>query len=96
MRFKNAKPSRIAILVRILGNNYLEEIFVSQVTIYMLRPLSCHRLFLARLKKPGVKDWRAPNNSGLEYSIRVPSNVKEAAQFDQDSGNKIWSNAILK
>ena len=42
MRFINAKKKRIAILVRILGNDYLEEVFGSQVTIDMLRPLGFH------------------------------------------------------
>ena len=32
----------------------------------------------------------------MKYSIRVPSNAKEAAQFDKDNGNSLWENAILK
>ena len=66
VRFTNAKTRRIAILVRILGNNYLEEVFGSQVTISMLRPLRYHQLHLARLKKHGENDRRPPNNSGLK------------------------------
>ena len=62
----------------------------------MLRPLRYHRLRLEILNKPGGKDRRAPNNSGLKYGIRFPGNAKEAAQFDQKNGNKIWANAILK
>ena len=62
----------------------------------MLRPLRYYRLCLAILKKYSGKDWRAPNNGGLKYGIRVPRNAKEAAQLEQDIGNKLWANAILK
>ena len=40
--FTNAKISRIVRLVMILGNDYLEEIFRSQVTMSILRPLRYH------------------------------------------------------
>ena len=82
--------------MRIIGNDSLEEVFGSQVTIAMLQPLSFHRLCLARLKKYGGKDRRAPNNSGMKYSIRFPRNAKEAVQFDKENGNLLWKNAILK
>ena len=62
----------------IIGNNSLEEVFGSQVTIAMLRPLRFRQIFLARLKKSGGKDWRAPNNSVIKYGIRFPRNAKEA------------------
>ena len=81
MRFRNIKRRRIARLVRILGNDYLEEVFGSQVTMYMLGTLRYHRIRLTRLKKPGGKDWRVPNENGLKYGIRVPRNEKEAAQL---------------
>ena len=32
----------------------------------------------------------------MKYGTRVPRNAKEAAQFDQMNGNKIWDNEILK
>ena len=48
------------------------------------------------MKKPSVKDQWAPNNGALKYIIRVPRNAKEAIQFDQENGNKIWADAILK
>ena len=32
----------------------------------------------------------------MKYNIRVPRNVKEAVQFDENNGNYIWENAILK
>ena len=96
VRFTNSKTRRIAILVRILGNDSLEEVSGYQVTISMLRPLMYHRLCLAILKKSGGKERRAPNKSGLKYDIRVPRNAKEADQFDQENGNKLWTNEILK
>ena len=96
MRFTNAKTRRIARLVRILGKDSLEVIFGSQVTVFMLRPLRYHQLRLARLEKPGGKDRRAPNNSGLEYGIKVPSNAKEAFHVNQDNCNKLLANAILE
>ena len=95
MRFTDAKRKRIARLVIILGKNSPEEVFGSQVTIAMLRPLKFHRLCQYSLKKPGVKDKRAPNNSGTNYDIRVPRNAKEAAKFDKDNGNSHWNNVIL-
>ena len=100
VRFTNAKTMRIARLVRIIGSNYLEAIFRSQVTMSMMRPLRYHQLRLARLKKPSGKDQSAPNNGGLKYSMKVPRNAKEDAQFDaqfdQENGNKLWSNEIFK
>ena len=39
VRFTNAKTRRIARLVSIFGKNLLEEVFGSQVTMSMLRPL---------------------------------------------------------
>ena len=42
VRFTNAKTRRIAILVRTLGNDYLEEEIGSQVTMPMLRTLRYH------------------------------------------------------
>ena len=96
VRFTNSKTRRIARLVRILGNNYLEEIFISQVTMSMLRPLRCRLLRLARLNTPSGKDRRALNKGRLKYGIRVPRNAKNSIQFDQDNGNKLWANVILK
>ena len=90
MRFIYAKKKRIARLVRILGNDSLEEFFGYQVTIAMLQPLSFHCICLVRLKKPGGKDLSAPNNSGMKYGIRIPINAKEAAQFDKENGNLLW------
>ena len=87
MRFTNAKRRRISRLVIIIGNNYLEELFGSQVTMFMLWLLRYQQLLLARLKKPGGKDRHAPNNSRMKYGIIVPRNDKEAAQFDQENGN---------
>ena len=96
VRFTNAKTRRIARLVRILGNDYIDDVFGYQVTMSIMHPLSYHRLRLARLKKPIGKDRRDTNNGGLKYGIRVPRNAKEAAQFDQENGNTLWDNAILK
>ena len=96
MRFINAKKKRIARLVRILGNDSLEKVFGSQITIAMLQPLRFHQICLARLKKTGGKDRRTPNNYGMKYGIRVQRNAKEAAQFDRENGNLLWQNAILK
>ena len=96
VRFTNAKTRRIERLVRILGNDSLEEVFGSQVTMYTLRTLRYHLLFLARLNKPGGTDWRVPNNSGMKYGVRVLRNAKEDTQFDQEKGNKLWTNVILK
>ena len=41
-RFTNSKMSRIARLFRILGNYSLEDVFGSQVTMSMMRPLRYH------------------------------------------------------
>ena len=92
----NSKRRRIVILVRILGNDSLDEVFGYQVNMSILRPLLYHQLRLARLEKPGGKDRSVPNNSGLKYGIRVLMNAKEATQFDQDNGNQILINEILK
>ena len=92
----NVTKKRMSILVRIFGKDSLEEIFWSQVTIAMMRPLRFHRLRQARLKKPCGRYQRSPNNSGLKYGISVPSNAKEAIQVDQESGNLLWYNSILK
>ena len=54
------------------------------------------RLCLARLKKSGGKDRRAPNNSEMKYGIIFPRNAKEAVQFDKENGNLLWQDAILK
>ena len=83
MRFINGKKECMERLVRIFGNDSLDNIFVSQVTIPMMRPLRFHRLRRARLKKPSGRDRRSDNSSGLKYGIRVPKNVKEALQFDE-------------
>ena len=79
----NAKTRCIERLVRTLVTNYLEQVFGSQVNMSMLQQLRCHCLCLARLKKPGGKDSRAPNYSVLNCSIRLPRNAMEASQFDQ-------------
>ena len=76
MRFINGKKKGMSRLVRIFGKDKLEEIFGSQVTIAMLWPLRFHILYRARLNKPGGKDRRYPNNSGLKYGMRVPKNAK--------------------
>ena len=47
------------------------------------------------MKNPSGKDWHASNNGGLKYGIRVLRNAKKAAQFDQENGYKLWSNALL-
>ena len=96
MKFINVKKKRMAKTVRIFGKDLLEKIFVSQVTIAMLPPRRFHRLCIARLKKPGGRDRRSPNNYGLKYGIRVPRNAKEAIQFDRENGNSLLYNAILK
>ena len=96
MRFTDAKSKRIARLIRILGSDSLEEVFGSQVTIAILRPLRFHRLCRSILKKPGGKDRRSPNNYVMKYDIRVPRNVKEAAQFNGDNGDLLWTEEILK
>ena len=62
----------------------------------MLRTLRYHLICLEILNKPIGTDRRAPNNGWMKYGIRVPSNAKEAAQFDQENGNKLWDNTIMK
>ena len=42
VKLTNGKTRRIARLVRILGTNYLEEMFISQATLSMLWPLKYH------------------------------------------------------
>ena len=96
MRSTNYKRKRIARLVRIFVNDSLEEVFGSQVTVAMMRTLRFHRILHTRLKKPGGKDRRAPNNYGMKYGIRVPRNAKEATQFDKENGNLLGKNSILK
>ena len=96
MSFINAQKKRISRLVIILGNDYLKEVFRSQVTIAMLRPIKFHQLCLEILKKPGGKERRVPNNSGVKYRIRFPRNAKEAVQFDTYNGKLTWQNEILK
>ena len=87
MRFIKAQNKCISRLVRILGNYYLEDIFGSQVTIAILRPLRFHRIRFAILKKPVRKDQRSPNNYGMKYGTRFPRNATKAAQFDKENGN---------
>ena len=82
--------------MRVIGKDSLEEIFGSQVTLDMMRPLRFHRLRLARLKKPSGIDRRSDNTSGLKYVIRVPRNANEAIQFDRENGNTLWRDSILK
>ena len=83
VNFVNAKTRRIARLVMILGTNSLEKIFVYQSTLSMMRPLRYHQLRLARMNKPGEKDWRRPNNGNLKYGIIFLRKAKEAAHFDK-------------
>ena len=54
-KFANAKMGCISRLVRILGINSLEEIFVSQATLAMLWPLRFQLLLLVRLNKTDGK-----------------------------------------
>ena len=77
----------VARLVRIFGRDPLDEIFGSQVTIFMMKTLRFHRLCCVRLKKPSGRDRRSDNSSGLKYGIRVPRNAKEAIWFDHENGN---------
>ena len=51
---------------------------------------------LAIMKKPSGKDCCTPNNGGTKYRITILKNYKEAAQSDQENGNKLWENEILK
>ena len=95
-KFVSNTKKRIARLVRVFGKDSLEEIFGSQVTLAMMRPLRFHRLRLAKLKNPSGRDRRSDNSSGLKYRIRVPRNAREAIQFDKDNGNTLWCGAILK
>ena len=92
----NTKTRCIAILVRVLVINSLEEVFGSQVILAILRQLSFQRICLAVLKKTGGEDQRHTNNGNMKYDIRLPSNAKEATQFDGENGKSLWSNNILK
>ena len=74
--------------MRIFGRDSLDEIFGSQVIVAMLIPLRFHRLRRARLNKPSGRDRQSDNSFGLKYGIRVPRNVKDDIQFDQENGNK--------
>ena len=62
----------------------------------MLRTLRFQRLRLSMLKKPNGLNRQRTNSGNLKYIIRVPSNVKENAQFDKYNGNSLWANDILK
>ena len=53
MRFINGKKKLIPRLVRIFGNNSLEEILGYQVNIAMLQSLRFHGIRRVRLKKYG-------------------------------------------
>ena len=68
-KFISNSKKRMARLVRILGKYWLEEIFGSQITLAMMRPLRFHRLCRARLKKPSGRDRWSDNMSGLKYGI---------------------------
>ena len=72
------KMRRIARLVRIIGNNYLEEIFGSQATLSILCTIRYQQLRLEILKKPGGKDRQRPNNGYMKYGIGVSSYMMEA------------------
>ena len=91
MRFTNAKRKCLSRLVRILGNDSLEEVFGYQVTIAMIFTLRFHRILRARLNKPGGNYQRAPNNYGMKYGIRIPRNAKDAAHFDKEKGDLLWT-----
>ena len=95
-RFISNSKKRMARLVRVFGKDSLDEIFGSQVTLAMMRPLRFHRLSRARLKKPSGRDRWSDNSSGLKYGIRVPKNVKEALQVDKENGNTLWRDTIIK
>ena len=71
-KFANYKTSRISTLVRFLSIDSLEEIFISQATLDMLRPLRFHHICLEILKKTDVKDWWRPNICNMKYGIRIP------------------------
>ena len=62
----------------------------------MLWTVRYYLLCLKILNKPSGTDRNAPNNGGMKYGIRVLSNAKKAAQFNQDNGNKLWANTIMK
>ena len=66
-KFVSNTKKCIARIVSVLGKDSLEEIFGSQVTLSMMRPLRFHRIRLARLKKPSGRDRRSDNSSGLKY-----------------------------
>ena len=95
-KFVSNTKKRMARVVRVSGKDSLEEIFGSQVTLAMLRPLRFHRLCLTRLNKPSGRDRRSDDSSGLKYGIRVSRNAREAIQFDKENGNTLWRDAILK
>ena len=82
-KFANAKTRCVARPIRVLGINYLEDIFGYQVTLYMLCPLRFKQLCLERLKKSGGNYRHNPNTGNVKYSIRATSNAKESAQFDR-------------
>ena len=65
-KFASAKTRHISRLVIVLGIDSLEEIFGSQTTLAMLRPLRYHQLHLERLNKSGGKYWRRPNDGNLK------------------------------
>ena len=54
------------------------------------------QLFLAIPKKPGGKDRRRPNNGNMKYGIRFLRKAKEESHFDNENGNYLWDNTILK
>ena len=95
-KFANAKMRRISRLVKILGIDSLEEIFGSQATLDILRPLRYQKLCLVRLNKTVGKYQRCPNTGNMKYIIRVPRNKKEAVQFDRENVKSLEANAILK
>ena len=43
-----------------------------------------------------VKTNRAHRKGSMKYGILIPSNVREALQFDKDNGNTYWHDAIQK
>ena len=68
-KFISNSKKRMARLVRIFGKYLLEDIFGSQVTLAIMRPIRYHSLRRARLKKPSGRDRRSDNMSGLKYGI---------------------------
>ena len=75
-KFANAKTICMATLVRFLGINFLDEIFISQSTLAMLQPLRFQKSFLERLSKPGGRDWSHTNRSNIKYGTKFPRNTK--------------------